>query len=284
MGVAHQWGIDAHGDLIPKDRLTHDQSFSLGFCPATNDLIDQDQLIDLVMGHCLDRVIHQIVTLRWHHPDDRILLSKFDWASAYRRIHGDGDVAARNITLDPSNKFAHLNLRLTFGASANPAEFSVVSEVSTDLCNDIADFDDWNPSCCVSPLQDGIGPPDYLADDIPLAPARELAVTIPPRPHGYHDCYLDDMIQLFLATPANITRCPSIVPLVIHLVTRPLADDEPIPRKAMLEADKLQAEGAPVEEQRVLGWIVDTRRLIISLPSLSVSEAFGKKICLIVGF
>ena len=28
MGVAHQWGIDAHGDLIPKDRLTHDQSFS----------------------------------------------------------------------------------------------------------------------------------------------------------------------------------------------------------------------------------------------------------------
>ena len=266
MGVAHQLGIDAHGDLIPKDRLTHDQSFSLGFCPSTNDLIDQEQLIDLVMGHCIDRIIHQIVVLRWHHPTEKILLSKFDWASAYRRIHGDGEVAARNITIDPSNLFAHLNLRLTFGASANPAEFSVVSEIGTDLCNDLADLQEWTPDCCVSPLQSGIGPPQFLSEDIPIAQAQELAVMVPPRPHGFHDCYLDDMIQLFLATEENIHRCPCIVPLIVHLMTRPLADDEPITRKAMLEDDKLKAEGAPVEEQRVLGWTIDTRRLLLRLP------------------
>ena len=266
MGVAHQLGIDAHGDLIPKDRLTHDQSFSLGFCPSTNDLIDQEQLIDLVMGHCIDRIIHQIVVLRWHHPTEKILLSKFDWASAYRRIHGDGEVAARNITIDPSNLFAHLNLRLTFGASANPAEFSVVSEIGTDLCNDLADLQEWTPDCCVSPLQSGIGPPQFLSEDIPIAQAQELAVMVPPHPHGFHDCYLDDMIQLFLATEENIHRCPCIVPLIVHLMTRPLADDEPITRKAMLEDDKLKAEGAPVEEQRVLGWTIDTRRLLLRLP------------------
>ena len=64
MGVAHQLGINAQGELVPKDRLTHNQSFSLGFCPSTNELIDQTQLIDLVMGHCLDRIFHQIVALR----------------------------------------------------------------------------------------------------------------------------------------------------------------------------------------------------------------------------
>ena len=267
MGVAHQLGIDANGDLVPKLRLTHDQSFSLGFCPSTNDLIDQTQLIDLVMGHCLDRIIHQIVTLRWHHPDDRILLSKFDWASAYRRIHGNGNVVARNITIDPSMDFLHLNLRLTFGASANPAEFSVVSKIGTDLCNDLADFDDWHPDIVQSPLQEGIGPPKCAPDDTPLAQACELAVAIPPRPQGFHDSYLDDMIQVFLATAKNLEKCPSIVPLVVHLMTRPVADDEPISRKDMLEADKLQAEGAPAEIQRVLGWIVDSRTMTLSLPN-----------------
>ena len=267
MGVAQQFGIDAHGDLVPKDRLTHDQSFSLGHCPSTNELIDQSQLIDLVMGHCLDRIIHQIVALRWHFPTDRILISKFDWSSAYRRIHGDGDVAARNITIDPSNEFAHLNLRLTFGAAANPAEFSIVSEIGTDLCNDLADFTDWTPADCESPLQAGVGPPEYIDSDDDPAPAHELAVAVPPRPHGFHDSYLDDMIQLFLATPANIQRCPSIVPLIVHVMTRPVAPDEPIRRKEMLEADKLTAEGAPAELQRVLGWMVDTRRLLLSLPS-----------------
>ena len=266
MGVAHQLGIDANGDLVPKDRLTHDQSFSLGFCPSTNDLIDQSKLIDLVMGHCLDRVLHQIVALRWKFPTDRILISKFDWSSAYRRVHGDGDVAARNITIDPSNSFAHLNLRLTFGASANPAEFSIVSEIGTDFCNDLADFDEWQPDLCQSPLQEGIGGPKYLPEEVPLVAACELAVSVPPRPHGFHDSYLDDMIQVFLATNPHLGRCPSIVPLVVHLMTRPVAKDEPITRKDMLEADKLEAEGAPAEEQRVLGWIVDTRRLLLRLP------------------
>ena len=74
------------------------------------------------------------------------------------------------------------------------------------------------------------------------------------------------MIQLFLATPENLWRCPSIVPLIVHLMTRPVAPHEPIKRKAMLEADKLTAEGAPAESQRVLGWIIDTRKLLLQLP------------------
>ena len=169
--------------------------------------------------------------------------------------------------MDPSEEFAHLNLRLTFGASANPAEFSVVSEIGTDLCNDLADFPNWTPDICQSPLQCGVGPPRFMDIDDPPAPAQELAVSVPTRPHGFHDSYLDDMIQLFVATPENLLRCPSIVPLIVHLMTRPLAPDEPLPRKPMLESDKLEAEGSPAECQRVLGWIIDTRRLLLQLPT-----------------
>jgi hypothetical protein len=41
---------------------------------------------------------------------------------------------------------------------------------------------------------------------------------------------------------------------------------EPLPRRPLLSAHKLIAEGSPAEVQTVLGWNVDTRRLTISLP------------------
>ena len=63
-GIASQLGIDEKGELIPKDRLTHDQTMSQGFCPSVNQLIDQTELTPLVYGHCLPRMIHQVVALR----------------------------------------------------------------------------------------------------------------------------------------------------------------------------------------------------------------------------
>ena len=266
MGVAHQMGIDEDGSLVPKDRLTHDQSFSFGHCPSLNALIDPKSLIDLVLGHCLSRIIHQIVTLRRHYPNTGIFISKYDWSSAYRRVTGDGSVAARCITIDPSNAYCHVGLRLTFGGKANPAEFSVVSDMCNDLCNDIADFHDWNPSILSSPLQDGVGRPKRYPESIPFAPARELAIHLEPRPQGYHDVYLDDTIQLFLDTPEHVARAPGIVPLAVDLMSRPVSPDEPILRAPMLEEKKLIAEGSPRERQRVLGWILDTRRLLLRLP------------------
>ena len=98
LGVAQHAGIDEHGNIVIKDRLAHDQSFSLGFAPSLNDLSDESELIDLVFGWCLDRIIHQIVALRLKFPNKRILVCKFDWGSAYRRINGDGILVANTIT------------------------------------------------------------------------------------------------------------------------------------------------------------------------------------------
>jgi hypothetical protein len=266
-GIANQLGIDEKGELIPKNRLTHDQTVTKGFCPSVNQLIDQLQLTQLVYGHCLPRIIHQVVALRYFFPALAILLGKYDWSKAYRRKNSSGRAAAQSLTIDATGKYAHCHTRLTFGGAANPSIFSDVTEAATDLANDIAAMDDWDPSVCQSPLQSGVGTPIIRPPDEPFAVAAELSVAVELRPKGYHDVFLDDMLQLFLATPENLNRSPAIIPLVMHLLTRPVADDEPILREVILESKKLEAEGTPIELQRILGWMLDTRKLLLSLPS-----------------
>ena len=130
LGVAQHAGIDEFGEIVLKDRLAHDQSFSMGFAPSLNDLVDDSELIDSVFGWCLDRLIHQIVAIRLKFPDKRILICKFDWGSAYQRINGDCTLVANTITTDVSGDFANILTRLSFGGRPHPAMFSVFSEAS----------------------------------------------------------------------------------------------------------------------------------------------------------
>ena len=267
LGVAQHNGIDEKGEIITKDRLAHDQTFSFGFAPSLNLSIDESVLIDLVYGWCLDRLIHQMVVLRRAHPNERILICKFDWGSAYRRINGDGTLVASSITTDADGEFANILLRLSFGGKPHPALFSTISEAACDLCNDLVDVQEWHPDKLKSPLQELMGPIRRLEDNIPLASGKELAVDVEPRPDGFHDVYLDDMVQLFLDRPETVDRASGIVPFVLHTMVRPKSDDEPIPRNDILGEDKMLAEGSPSEEMRVLGWLLDSRRLLIRLPT-----------------
>ena len=58
-----------------------------------------------------------------------------------------------------------------------------------------------------------------------------------------------------------------MVPLAMHVTSRPHAGDkEPILRRAILSMMKLLMEGSPAEQQIVLGWLLDTCRLLVSLP------------------
>ena len=134
--------------------------------------------------------------------------------------------------------------------------FSVFSEAACDLCNDLTDLNEWHPSICRSPLQDMMGEINRLDDSVPFHPGRPLAVDVEKKPRGFHDVYLDDMVQLFIDNDDNIQRAPSIIPLVLHLLVRPLADDEPIHRTAILAEDKVKAEGAPSDPGSVLASLV----------------------------
>ena len=52
----------------------------------------------------------------------------------------------------------------------------------------------------------------------------------------------------------------------MHTFGRPLSPNEPIPRSALPSLNKLLAEGRIEEVKMLLGWLYDTRRLLISLP------------------
>jgi len=57
-----------------------------------------------------------------------------------------------------------------------------------------------------------------------------------------------------------------MLPLVLHLLGRPLATLESLTCNDLMSLTKFLAEVAPAEIKMVLGWILDTRHLLISLP------------------
>ena len=61
-------------------------------------------------------------------------------------------------------------------------------------------------------------------------------------------------------------RGSRIIPFILHLFGRPLQEDESLQRDDILSIKKLLAEATPAEHQTILGWIIDTRRLLIQLP------------------
>jgi hypothetical protein len=101
-----------------------------------------------------------------------------------------------------------------------------------------------------------------------MALAMPMAVEIPTTVTAPTDSFIDDLIRVFLDTPTNREREPHTVPLAIHVTSRPhmLGKAEPLKRKGLLSAPKLEAEGTPAEEQTILGWNLNTPLLMIILP------------------
>jgi hypothetical protein len=56
------------------------------------------------------------------------------------------------------------------------------------------------------------------------------------------------------------------MPLIFHAFARSLNPDESTPRLDLISLKKFQAEGKLEEVKTVLGWIINTRTLLISLP------------------
>jgi hypothetical protein len=268
LGLVSQWSLNPDGSRIQKDRMTQDLSFAVeDNANSINKRVDMDAYPEMVYGWCFPRMLHFIVALRQHHPDKRILIAKYDYSDAYRRMAHDAEAAAQ--TLSAIGESAYIALRLTFGGSPNPPAWCAASEMVTDLANEISQCDDWNHETLFSPAQQETPKPVLLPDSIPISPAVGSMSVIPhPTQQGKVDVFIDDLINVFLDTGTNRRRQPHVVPLAIHVTTRPHAgtDSEPVPRRPLISLPKLLAEGSPAELQIVLGWRLNTRRLIVSLP------------------
>ena len=270
LGLVQQWTVDHDGKRKAKFRLTQDLSFSTdrkAKPTSINSRVNMGAYVEMVYGWCLPRIIHFIIALRSQNPTLLILISKYDYSDAYRRIAHSATAAAQTIAINGTTAF--LSLRLTFGGSPNPPTWCMFSELVTDLANEIGQCEEWDPTECRSPAQPLTPEPLRLPASVPIVQARRMAVHIPPtKAGGRVDGFIDDLINVFLDTPANCLRQPNIVPLAMHLTSRPHAgnDEEPIPRRPILSIPKLLAEGRPEEVQIVLGWRLNTRLLEVSLP------------------
>jgi hypothetical protein len=265
-GVVAQFSLQADGSRMLKRRLTQDLSFPITFeLASVNNRIDMTLYVEMIYGWCLLRMIHFIVALRLAFPTSRIFIMKYDYSDAYRRITHAPLAVAQSIII-----FAHvayLALRLTFGGSPNPPTWCAFSEMVTDLSNEISLCPHWNHHTLRSPSQPETPKPILLPNGVPTARARTMAVHIPTTVTARTDSFIDDLIRVFLDTPLNCEREPHVVPLAIHVTTRPHAGDaEPVPRRDIVSAPKLVAEGGPAELQTVLGWDLNTRALLIILP------------------
>ena len=112
-------------------------------------------------------------------------------------------------------------------------------------------------------------PPKKLLDDnIPFAEGRDLIVDVPVDPRGIAEVYIDDTLGLTvdIAGTNNDSRLEKSILLAIHVVARPKHPSEPIPREEMAALAKLLAESRCEEVKIYLGWVLDFRRLLVSLP------------------
>ena len=98
---------------------------------SVNSWSEKEKLHPLFFGGCLSRIIHYIISLRWHLPMVSILGGKSDFKAAYQRVSLHGDTASKCSTA--FKQFALPSLQLTFSGTPCPNEFRLFSEMCTDL-------------------------------------------------------------------------------------------------------------------------------------------------------
>ena len=176
--LVSQWTVSKTGERKKKSRLTHDLSFVITDPDASvNRRLNRQAYPELIYGFCLLRVIHYIVALRLRFPETPILISKYDFSDAYRRIAHRATSAVQTIIAVGMKAF--IMLRLSFGGSANPQVWCGFSEMLCDLSNEIPVMPDWNPKVLFSPSQPIVPFPDFLDSEVPYAKACPMAVDIP---------------------------------------------------------------------------------------------------------
>jgi len=197
-------------------------------------------------------------------------ICKFDIDAAYRRCSFSSRTAFESLMIFAG--FLLVALRMTFGGAPCPSIWGVISETITDIGNSLLQNKFWIHSDLFDPISDQIDVPLSLPDSVPFHQSRELSVKVPDNDKGKVDIYIDDSIGVapdIADAPSRVIRA---IPLAIRILARPNSDTDVIPRKDIISLKKLRAEGQLSEIKTVLGWELNTRRLLISLPSHKVTD------------
>lgn len=264
LGCHKQTTIDAIGETIPKYRLTHDQSFPGPSGKSVNLRVVKDLLPPVMYSFVLSRLIHYVVNVWRLLPNQKIFVCKVDLDAAYRCCSMSSTTGWESMTI--FDDLLLVPLRLTFGGAPCPNLWSVVSETITDVANCILHNPFWDFKTLFDELSETLDPPKVLSESIPFHPAKELGVHLPDNLNGYVDIYIDDSIGVILDLGENSLKLSRVLPLAIHTLARPLDSSDKIPRKDIISMKKFRAEGRLEEVKRILGWDLNTRTMLLSLP------------------
>ncbi len=203
LGLISQATIYARGEMVPKHRLTLDQSFEFQIGASINSQVRFDKLTPCQYGTALKRFVHCIVALRCRHPTTKTLLTKLDFKAAYRRLT-PGPCYSHPVGCHTWRAGIPGTLADIWGAPC-PSQWSDMSELTCDTCNQLSHCSTWNPTdtpLLQSPHQPHyVRTPKYLPSSIPCATASTMIVKIDAGDSPYTECYIDDLFTCFLDTP-----------------------------------------------------------------------------------
>ena len=184
-GVIHQHTIDEQGIIIPKLRAAHDQSFKFSSGSSVNRRVQTGKLTKIIYGNALRQIIHYVHSLRFQYPGTPIHIGKFSFSAAYKRMTMWGHTSAASCTCH--DNISYISLSITFGRSPCPPLWCSMSEIITNLANNILARAYWDLSKTHSPHRAQIPEPDILADNIPFAQDFSADVAVTPLKHGKVD-------------------------------------------------------------------------------------------------
>jgi hypothetical protein len=137
------------------------------------------------------------------------------------------------------------------------------------MTNTLLRTSDWDPDELHSQYNTLLDNEPRLEQlNVPFAQARTLLVDPNLSDGGAADVFIDDIFNVFpLLSELHWKRGQNAALLAIDCLGRPTRMDDTIPRDPLIAIKKVLAEGSPSEVLTVLGWQINTRRLLIQLPS-----------------
>jgi hypothetical protein len=115
--------------------------------------------------------------------------------------------------------------------------------------------------------------PDLFDPSVAFADARAPLVDWELSEFGATESYIDDIFTVFpFLSEEHLQRGRNAALLAIDTFGRPVCTADPLPRDPIVAEKKVTAEGTPTERIIVLGWQIDTRRMLIQLPEEKAAE------------
>ena len=229
-----------------------------------------DSLELCIFSYVFLQIIHYIVSLRISYLMSKIWIRKEDNKSACRRLHLNTTTAYRSAVRlrIENNWYIILSLRMPFGGAPYPTEFALDVDLLADTINDLLEDDTWNEKEIFSDMAYKIPDSIPLSDDILFALARGMALDIPEDSCGKTDVYVDDFITVGSNIDNNLDRLNKAPITVIYAVVDTNSYMSiSIPRIDTVAIDKMKAKESAEEMKICLGWMIDSRSLIASLPN-----------------